>query len=64
MNLKEHLLDCIRVCLLEEPNLNGIKRTVCLCNLGNKPVLGLILLSFGVSLFLLSFFIFVIQEGR
>jgi hypothetical protein len=57
MNTKKHVLNWIRGCLPEEPNLNGIKRTMGRHNLANKPVLGLVLLSIGVTLFLFSLLI-------
>ena len=49
MNVKKHLLDWIRGWLPEEPNLNGVKRTMGRRSLVNKPVLGVVLVSLGVS---------------
>ena len=57
MNIKKHVLDWIRGWLPEEPNLNSIKRTIGRLNLVNKPVLGLILLSLGVTSVLFSLLI-------
>jgi hypothetical protein len=57
MNLKKHLLDWIHGWLPEEPNLNGIKRTLERRNLANKPVLGIVLLSIGVTSLLFSLLI-------
>lgn len=57
MNLKKHVLEWIRGWLPEEPNLNGIKRTMGRRNLVNKPVLGIVLVSLAVILFLFSLLI-------
>ena len=57
MNLKKHVLDWIRGWLPEEPNMHSIQRTMGRHNMVNKPVVGLVLLSIGVTLFLFSFLI-------
>ena len=57
MTLKEYLEKHIRGWLPEEPNLNGIKRTLGQRNFVNKPVLGLVLLSLGVTSLLFSLLI-------
>lgn len=57
MTLKKYLEKRIRGWLPEEPNLRSIKRTMGQRNLVNKPVLGLILLSLGVTSLLFSLLI-------
>jgi hypothetical protein len=49
LNLKKCLENQIRGWLPEEPNLNGVKRTMGRRSLVNKPVLGVFLVSLGVS---------------
>jgi hypothetical protein len=57
MTLRKYLEKRIRGWLPEEPNLNGIKRTLGWRNLASKPVLGLVLLSIGVTSLLFSLLI-------
>ena len=57
MTLKKYLKKRIRGWLPEEPNLNSIKRMIGRHNLGNKPVVGIVLVSLAVILFLFSFLI-------
>lgn len=49
------LVSFIRGWLPEEPNLNGVKRTMGRRNLVNKPVLGVVLVSLGVVALFVSF---------
>jgi hypothetical protein len=57
MTLRKYLEKRIRGWLPEEPNLNGIKRTLGRRSLVNKPVLGIVLVSLAVILFLFSLLI-------
>lgn len=57
VTLKKYLEKRIRGWLPEEPNLHSIKRTMGRHNLVNKPVVGLVVLSLGVTFFLFSFLI-------
>jgi hypothetical protein len=57
MNPKKYLENRLRGWLPEEPNLHSIKRAMGRHNLVKKPVVGLVLLSLGVTLFLFSFLI-------
>jgi hypothetical protein len=54
VNLKEYLENRVRGWLPEEPNLNGVKRTMGRRSLVNKPVLGVVLVSLGVSALFVS----------
>jgi hypothetical protein len=57
MTLRKYLEKRIRGWLPEEPNLNSIKRTLGCHTLENKPVVGLVLLSLGVTSLLFSLLI-------
>jgi hypothetical protein len=57
LNLKKRLENQIRGWLPEEPNLNGVKRTMGRRNLVKKPVLGVVLVSLGIAVLLVSFLV-------
>jgi hypothetical protein len=55
MNPKKYLEKKIHGWFPDEPNLNGVRRTMGRRNLANKPVLGVVLVSLGVAALLVSF---------